>query len=152
MPVTPKSLRAAGFVTLKLAPYRCYSPTCRKRMAEQLEYARSIHYIKSPLEKCSYCRDSHYWTPLAIIHLLQEKKGGIIVAKSFDARTDTISSSGDRLDFLCEQAYNGYREKAKHPDQPQHYVRDPGTATCFSCLKLYNQNDHPMGKIIVEGF
>ena len=152
MPMAPKSLKAAGFVTPKLAPYRCFSPACKKRMAENHMYFRSIHYLHSPLEKCSICKESAYWFPLAVIHLIQEKKNGVIIGKSYDAQTDTINTSGERFDFLCEASFKGYRESAQSKNQPRHYVSDPAVATCYNCLKVYNQHQHPMGSLIIEGF
>lgn len=152
MPMTPKALKAAGFAVPKLAPYRCFSPSCKKRMAENPEYLRSIHYLHSPLEKCSVCRESQYWYPLAIIHLLQEKRSGIIISKSYDPKTDTINVTGERLDFLCESSSKGYRESSQSPNQPKHYVREPLAATCYNCLKVYSQHQHPMGNLIIEGF
>lgn len=150
MPMTPKALRSIGFAVSKIAPYRCLSPKCRKLGANNPEFEKRIHYIHSPLDKCSCCGENTFWLRLAIIHLILPEKRGIIIGKEYTQVG--VTPTGERLDFLCDKSYKGYRENAKSPNQPQHYTGDPNHATCYECLKRWTKEQHPLGNIIVEGF
>lgn len=149
---TPKSLKATGFAVTKLAPYRCVSPKCRKLGKDNPEFDKRIHYIHSPLEKCSTCGERNFWYALAIVHMIQPINRGIIVAKEYNSQSKTILETGERMDFLCEKSYKGYREVARSPNQPKSYTENPNLVTCYDCLKAYNNSQHPLGNIIVEGF
>lgn len=141
---TPKALRAIGFTRSCYMPYRCLSRECREKMAVNQALRRVIFYMHSPLDGCPNCGQDEYLYPLAMVHLILPEKKGIIIGK--DLADGRVIASGERLEFYCESARQGYRKRhtdPKNPTIPKHFTNRVESATCYDCLKAYNRIEHP---------